>query len=544
MRTVRKEWAGHFLVVFLCVAWALGACGSDPEIIEPAGGESSSDYDLVITGGRVIDPLSGTDAIATVAVKGGTIQRITPDPGEGASLAGSAARVIDASGRVVSPGFINTHTHEGEIEESMKVFVKDGITTWVGGNCGFSAIPLADYFAEIEQEGLYNNYASLTGLNALRREVGVDTFEAASEAQIEAMVEILAADMEQGSMGVSFGSYYNPGCSYEEMLATAREAARYGGMASSHIRDNIFNLKALIPFLNYYLNKEFLTEAIRTAREADIPYIVSHLTDVTYGPGSTEFALTMISGCLYQEGLRLAVDVIGSDSFPNDFFTIARYGTVPLDLLMAMADAVPTDFQVTEDVFIDGALYMEAFETLTRIEQAETLMQAILEGRAESPGVLCHIIDPENTMLALSKPFVFIGNDGAISRDPETDERIGHPRAAGAFARFIGHWARDMGVMSLEEALFKATGAPAFWLGLEKKGRLQEGCDADIVIFDAERIIDRAEASPGNMIRPPDGIDYVIVNGAVAVEGTELTGERAGRVIRRTWEVPGVHYDS
>jgi hypothetical protein len=312
-------------------------------------------------------------------------------------------------------------------------------------------------------------------------------------------------------------------------------------MASSHIRDNIFNLKALVPFLNYYLNKQFLTEAIRTAREADIPFIVSHLTDVTYGEGSTAFALQMISGVLYQEGLRIAVDVIGADSFPNDFFTIARYGTVPLDLLMAMADAVPSDFQVTEDVVIDGEIYLHAFETLTSIEQAETMMQAILEGRTTSPGVLCHIIDPENTMLALSKPFVFVGNDGAIELDPVTGEPTGHPRAAGAFARLIGHWARDVGVMSLKEALFKATAAPAVWFGFDKKGRLQEGCDADIVIFDPYRIIDTAEASPGNMIKPPDGIDYVIVNGVVTVEGTELTGEMAGRVIRRTWAVPGVH---
>lgn len=541
MRSLWTERRACLLLGVVLSVWALGACGSDSEV-SGSGGGSSYDYDLVITGGRVMDPLSGTDAIAAVAVKEGTIERVTPDPEEGASLAGSAARVIDASGRVVSPGFINTHTHEGVIQESMKVFVKDGITTWVGGNCGFSAIPLSDYFAGIEADGLYNNYASLTGLNALRAEVGVDTFFAADEPQIEEMVEILSADMEEGSMGVSFGAYYNPGCSYEEMLATAREAARHGGMAASHIRDNLFNLKSLIPFWNYYLNKQCLSEAIRTAREADIPYIVSHLTDITYGPGSTGFALNMISGCLYQEGLRLAVDVIGSNSFPNDFFTIARYGTVPLDILMAMADAVPSDFQVTEDVIIDGQVYMEAFEALQDIGQAETLMQAILDGRATSPGVLCHIIDPENTMLALSKPYVFVGNDGSIDIDPATGERIGHPRAVGAFARFLGHWRKEMG-MDLMDALFKATGAPAFWLGLERKGRLQEGCDADIVIFDPDRIIDTAEASPGNMLRPPEGIDYVIVNGVVAVEGTELTGEKAGRVIRRTWEVPGLHYD-
>jgi hypothetical protein len=260
--------------------------------------------------------------------------------------------------------------------------------------------------------------------------VGVDTFDEASEAQIAEMVALLSDDMEAGGMGVSFGSYYHPGCSYEEMLATAKEAARHGGMAASHIRDNIFNLKALfpLPFYNYYLNKVFLSEAIETAREADIPYIVSHLTDITYGPGSTAFALEMISGALHQEGLRLAVDVIGADSLPNDFFTIARYGTVPLDLLMAMADAVPSDFQVTEDVVIDDQVYLEAYETLGSIEQAETVMEAILAGKTTSPGVLCHIIDPENTMLALSKPFVFVGNDGWIDVDPETGELMGHPR--------------------------------------------------------------------------------------------------------------------
>ena len=544
MRSIRTEKKVTFVFSLVCVVLALAACSSDTEdggpVGVPQGGDTSPD--LVITNGRVIDPLSGTDGIATVAVTGGTIERITADPDEGSSLASRAGRVIDASGRVVSPGFINTHTHEGVILESMKVFVKDGITTWVGGNCGFSAIPLADYYDEIEADGLYNNYASLTGLNALRDRVGVDTFDAASPAQIAEMVVFLSDDMEAGGMGISFGSYYNPGCSYEEMLATAKEAARHGGMAASHIRDNIFNLKALIPFWNYYLNKQCLTEAIQTAREADIPYIVSHLTDVTYGPGSTAYALEMISGVLQQEGLRLAVDVIGADSFPNDFFTIARYGTVPLNFLMSMADAVPSDFQVTEDVVIDDQVYLEAYQSMTTIEQAETVLDAILDGKTTSPGVLCHIIDPENTMLALSKPFVFVGNDGSIDVDPDTGELIGHPRAVGAFARFIGHWARDMGVMDLTDALFKATAAPAVWFGFDKKGRLQEGCDADIVIFDPDGIIDRAEASPGNMLRPPDGIDYVIVNGVVTVEGTELTGEEAGRVIRRTWEVPGVHH--
>lgn len=528
-----------FLLAMSCAGAALVGCSSDPEGQGPG---ATYDYDLVITNGRVMDPLTGTDTIAAVGVRDGTIEGITSDAGEADSMAAAARRVIDATGMVVSPGFINTHTHEGDIQESMKVFVRDGITTWIGGNCGSSYHPLADYYGQLEDEGIYNNYASLTGLNTLRELAGVDPFEGANAAQIAQMVDMVTVDMEAGGMGVSHGAYYQPGCTYEEMIATAKEAARHGGMAASHIRDNLFNLKSLIPFLTYYLNKHCLAEAIRTAKEADIPYIVSHLTDITYGPGTTRYALDSILRAMNHEGLRLAVDVIGSDTFPNDFITIARYGTVPVDILMAVADVEPTDFQVLDDVVIDGELYLEAYSFVSTMEQVETVLNAILEERATSPRVMCYIIDPVNTMLALSKSFVFIGNDGSVHLDEESGELEGHPRAAGAFARFLGHWRKEMG-MPLMEALFKATGAPAVWLGLEKKGRLQAGCDADIVVFDPDTIIDKATCQPGRMLDPPEGIHYVIVNGVVAVEGTGLTGAKAGEVIRRTWEVPGIHHD-
>lgn len=539
MSGIWGERNAFFLLVIVCAGAALLGCSSDPEGQGPAG---EYDYDLVIANGRVMDPLSGTDTVGAVAVRDGTIEGITSDTEEADSMSRAARRVIDATGLVVSPGFINTHTHEGVIQESMKVFVKDGITTWVGGNCGSSHYPLTEFYEQLEQEGIYNNYASLTGIRTLRELAGVDPFEGANAAQIAQMVDMVTVDMEAGGMGISHGAYYHPGCTYEEMIATTREAARHGGMAASHIRDNLFNLQSLIPFFTYYLNKQFLAEAIRTAQEADIPFIVSHLTDVTYGPGTTRYALDSILRAMNHEGLRLAVDVIGSDSLPNDFFTIARYGTVPVDILMAVADVEPTDFQVLDDVVIDGELYLEAFSFLSTVEQVQTVLKAIAEGRATSPRVMCYIIDPLNTMLALSKPFVFIGNDGFVLLDEETGEREGHPRAAGAFARFLGHWRKQMG-MPLMEALFKATGAPAVWLGFEKKGRLQPGCDADIVVFDEDTIIDKATCQPGRMLDPPEGIHYVIVNGVVTVEGTRLTGAKAGQVIRRTWEVPGIHYD-
>ena len=217
---------------------------------------------------------------------------------------------------------------------------------------------------------------------------------------------------------------------------------------------------------------------------------------------------------------------------------------VIVGILMAVARAQPADFQVTEDVYVNGSLFLEAYESPESVEQIQALMDAILDGEAESPGVLCHIVRPENTMLALSKPFVFVGNDGYVNRDPQTGQPEGHPRAAGSFARFIGHWARDMGGSDLMQALHKATAGPAIWFGLQNKGRLDVGYDADIVIFDPDNIIDTAVCAPGNtdpstFLDPPAGIAFVIVNGRVVVEDGELTGEKSGRVIRRTWTIPG-----
>jgi len=529
-----------FVAAALAVLPLLSACSSSDSPVPGTG-----PYDVVIADGRVMDPASGRDETAAVAVSDGRIARISADPAAMSEMAARAARVIDASGLVVAPGFINTHTHEGDVQESMKVFVPDGITTWIGGNCGSSpGVPIRAFFEDLEQDGLYNNYAGLTGLNSLRTVVGLGYRDGADEDQVQEMVDLLAEDLAEGSMGVSFGAYYHPGCTFEEMLATAAESAARGGMAASHMRDNLFHVLG-----SFILNTQVLDEALATAEQAGVPYIVSHITDITYGLPATRLVLDRVSEAIYGRGLPMAADVIGSNSFPNDFFTIARYGEVPVGILMAVAGAEPEDFQVTEEVCVDGQLFLEAYDSPESVEQIQFLMDAILEGRAESPGVLCHIVRPENTLLALSRPFVFVGNDGYVDRDPDTGAPAGHPRAAGSFARFIGHWARDLGGMDLMQALRKATAAPAAWFGLERKGRLDVGFDADIVVFDPDRIIDTAVCAPGNtdpatFLDPPAGIRCVVVNGTVVVENGELTGEKSGQVIRRTWSVPGTAPDA
>jgi len=221
MESIRK--AGSVLLfIALLAGFGIGCGDSDGGGNGTGGTPQGQNYDLVIQNGRIIDPLTATDRMGgAVAIRNGKIAAIEYQAESIQALVEGAARVIDAEGRVVSPGFINTHTHEGIIQESMPCFVKDGITTWIGGNCGFSEYPIGDFFARIEAEGIYNNYASLIGLNTLRTEVGLGEFDEAAPDQIPPMVDMLAQDMAQGSMGISFGAFYHPGCTYEEMLATA-----------------------------------------------------------------------------------------------------------------------------------------------------------------------------------------------------------------------------------------------------------------------------------------------------------------------------------
>ena len=549
-----------FLMLALC---AFPACTDDGGAPENLAGADSEEYDLIIRNGRVIDPETGRDEIATVAVQGGIIRKIATGGGPNLTPTDNG-RELDASGLVVSPGFINTHTHEGsaasglQVYESSRAFVQDGITWWLGGNCGLSptgmvlefngqvmdnrtGLTFPEYMDEVESAGLlYNNYATLSGNLTLRGEAGCAHGEPESDQQLAAMTESFDRDLSAGAFGISFGSFYDPGTTEKAMIELAKTSRAAGGMAASHIRDVISEL------LNIVLFKDSLDEAIRTCRAAGIPYIVSHLTDMTYN-GSTQWALDRIEKAVREEGLPLAADIIGYDTFNNDFFALTRFGEIPVWLLMLFVDVKPNQLFMAEDLYVNDELYMESYERFTTVSQIEALAKAFEEDRARaeegsdslSVTIWCNIVKPEYTISALKKPFVFMGNDGSVSRNTTSNEVIIQPRTLACFSRLFGHWSRENGAVSLEEAVFKATIAPALWLGLDKKGRLQEGCDADITVFDPDTIIDRAEPDPDKLDLPPEGIRYVIVNGQIVVEEGDLTGNTPGRLIRRTWTIPG-----
>jgi len=181
---------------------------SNPEVLAAANGETDSELlgeaDIIIQNGRVIDPETGRDEIATVGVKDGTITVIASTPGE-TYTSTETRRVINADGLIVSPGFINTHTHEGIWEESMKAFASDGITTWIGGNCGYSGggpMTVSEFIDSMEATGMLNNYAALTGHISLRRAVGVEIFDDATPAQVDQMVGLLQDDLDAGPLNI------------------------------------------------------------------------------------------------------------------------------------------------------------------------------------------------------------------------------------------------------------------------------------------------------------------------------------------------------
>jgi len=467
-------------------------------------------YDLVIQNGRVMDPFTRTDVNANIGIKNGRIADIGPVT---QPLAGS--RVINATGLLVAPGFIDMHAHEGNIDVTMEAFVKDGRTTMISGQCGEAPYPIADFFGKLDN-GCLINCASHFGHNTLRELVGIDRFSPATKAEIATMEKLAHQEMQSGALGISYGLAYAPGSSFEEQLALAKVVAEYGGMGSAHGRAG-----ALV-------GVDSTRELIELAKEAKIPFVQSHI-------GSTLGQ----DGNLMDEGLELIARAQSSGiPFLADIYAYtARETGIRAAMLEPRAfdkfNLAPEDFEVAKDVIIDGEIVLKVGDRFESEEQ----FYWVRENWAGP--VIIHGLNPKKVKIAMQNPYVVCCSDGEAEWDPAGKTFSGHPRTSGNFARFLGYWVREQNSMDTMDALFKTSTQSALHLGLTRKGRIIVGADADITIFDPSTVIDKSDFG-ANFLEPSEGISYVIVNGVLTVEQKKLLpGAMAGKTIRRTWKIPG-----
>lgn len=449
-------------------------------------------YDLKIVNGRVLDLEANEEKSCNIGIKDGVITSIGLCPE-------AASKTIDAEGRVVSPGFIDIHMHEEILDLSKSIDAYDiansmllmGATTCVAGNCGNNRQSLDDFIGFIGKNGSPVNYMSFIGHNYLRNVTGSsERYNKSTKEQIEKMQGIILESLRKGAVGVSFGLEYSPGIDLEEILEVCKKSEDTGMLLSAHYRKDA---KYSIDSIN---------ELIKVSKLTGLPMQISHLGSCSaFGQMSESLKLIETS---INNGVDLSVDCYPYDAF-STFIGSAVFDEGCFDLWNKSYDSI----LLTEAPYKGMRCNKELFHKIRR--ENPTML------------VVAFVMNEEEVIEAIKAPFVMVASDG-LFRDGQ-----GHPRAAGTFPRVLGRYVREGKVLSLIEAIKKMTLMPAERLGLKNKGKLKEGYDADIVIFDSTTIIDTATYQEPTL--PPMGIDYVIINGEVAVEGNKIIKGNLGRYI-------------
>lgn len=446
--------------------------------------------DLLISGGDVIDPKRRTRMRANVGIKDGKIACVCKDAPE-------AHRTLPAQGCIVCPGFIDPHGHlEGDAYTG-RLSLCQGVTTTVGGNCGFSPSSIRAFFDAQEKHGYCIHQAEMIGHSStLRAMVGLaDHNTAACAVQIDGMVELCNRAFDEGACGLSLGLGYAPGSSLDEVLALCRLAASRGRIVAIDTR--------------MYTKTDLysLVEAILLARQSGVRLQISHFV-YQYGVGVEDEALALIDRAR-QEG----VDVYLDSGMYTDWAT--HIGSALFDLqTMAENDIAFEDVRIATGEH-RGEMLTDALYTHMRKEHP-----------ADSAVVFAG--NEEAIYTILRHPLAMPSSDAGAYPPGE-----GHPQIAGSFPRFFNKMVTQRGDLSWEEAIYRATALPAEVFALKGKGRLDEGADADIAVFDPVTFCDCADfVGTGKPDAPPVGMRHVIVGGKEELAFGEVVCEDAGQVIR------------
>lgn len=518
-------------------------------------------YEIIIRNGNVIDGTGKPAFRADIAIDGGRIMAI----GDLSAYRGKDE--YDADGKYVVPGFIDIHTHSDKTLETYpraESRILQGVTTEVGGNCGISPFPINPEYIEdlkvyeggnltwkwndissfldyMEDVGTSTNFGCLAGHGSIRMAVMGYSADEASKDQLMAMRKLAAETIRGGALGISSGLIYPPG-SYSntsEMIYVLDALKENGGFYATHMRNERENLV------------ESVQESIHVAKEAGVPLEISHHKSL-HAP---------LHGIAVKETTRLIEEAIESgldvkcDQYPYSASATTLSSDIPYwafeggfdELVKRLRDpATRARLKEEADASHEGrwqnisVSYLASEKNKWMIGKFVTEIGQIL---GKSPAdVVFDLVDEEHNQVnevdfgmseddiefIMQKPYVMPGSDGeAYSLDFPGQP---HPRNFGTFPRIIAYYCRDGKLFTLEEAIRKMTSLPADRIGIDDRGRIQEGMWADIVVFDFENL--QSLPTYENPKQPCAGIDYVFVNGVLTAEKGIHTGARAGKIVR------------
>jgi N-acyl-D-amino-acid deacylase len=508
-----------------------------------ADAPAAPQYDLIVRGGVVIDGSGNPWFRGDVAVAGDRIVAVAP------TIEAAAVREIDARGKVVTPGFIDVHTHarRGIFENpACENYVRQGVTTLFEGPDGDSPLPIVRFLERVEKARPAANFGMFVGHGSVREAVLGRADRDASPAELERMRELVRQGMRDGAFGLSSGLFYAPGvfAETEEVIDLARVAGSMGGIYITHMRDEASGVV------------DSVKETIRIAEEGKLPAQITHhkvmgvpnvgmseqtlaLLHAARGRGvdvtSDAYPYTASSTSLHSgllpswanEGGRAGLLKRLADpeqrrkirDYASEAIRLERGGGDPKNIQIAWAEKEPELAGKT----LTDVMRVRGIEP-TIANAAETVLQLLEKGQVRG---IYHAINAPDVDRILADPYTMIASDGEVTI---MGRAAPHPRSYGTFARVLAVYVRERKLLRLEEAIRKMTSFPAQRVGLADRGLLRPGMKADLVVFDPATVADRATYE--NTHQYATGVTAVVVNGEVVLAGGELTGVRPGRVLR------------
>lgn len=541
------------ILIFLTTGFLFTSFGPTPSV------------SFLILNGTIIDGLGNPSFKSDLIIRDGKMELIVP----GSKV--KAKETIDATGLIIAPGFIDVHSHtdqallnpENRLNEGV---IRQGITTIVGGPDGMLSPSRLNYMLGVyAKNGIGTNVAFYIGHNGIRGKVMKrDQQRDPTTEELNQMKKMVKEGMEMGAVGLSTGLMYEPGmyCQTQEVISLAKEVAPYSGIYDSHVRNPVHAFVASH------------REAIEIATQANIPGKLGHLKGVgLHNEGKIQEIIDMVEK-FRKEGYEIVSDQYPYDGAATSILTsiviipsdmeegksFRRFvgkgnnaeAKKVLKLLLEDASKRSRIKQVSEQGEDGGFSWLKATGyTSMRItsskdypDLAGKYLSEIAEEKNMDPfESVCELIlnaeDNVNITLGgikekdvqtlLVQSWNMIASDGAYV-DP-TKPNQGHPRSTGTFPRLLGHYVRELNLLSLEEAIRKITSFPADFIGLKDRGRIMDGLPADMVIFDPETIIDNSTYEQPALYA--SGVIHVFVNGVPVMQDSKMTGETSGQFLKR-----------